>query len=135
MRNASGVLDNTWPSKPAVLMRSPIRRACAVSCWAVGLESVILYKYPADRELKFLGSYHNGAQPVSNPSAAPGHPLRLVDAHVHFYDSDVNRHRFLVEQHTLYEALVGDSSSPPHTHLLPSPLTDSNSSHADHLLS
>src|SRR5260370_41750858 len=107
MRNASGVLDNTWPSKPAVLMRSPIRRACAVSCWAVGLESVILYKYPADRELKFLGSYHNRAQPVSNPFAAPGHPLRILDAHVHFHDSDFNRHSFLADEDDVFHALVG----------------------------
>lgn len=71
---------------------------------------------------------------MSNPSAAPGHPLRIVDAHVHFYDSDVNRHSFLVEKDDVYEALVGDYSSLPKTYLLESYLKDSKSCHVDGII-
>ena len=43
-------------------------------------------------------------------SAAEASPsaFRVVDAHVHFYDSRTNRHAFLEEADPVYEALVGD---------------------------
>src|SRR5438105_7896843 len=56
MRNASGVFDNTCPSNPAVLMRSPIRRACAVNCWVIGFELAIFYKYQAKSDFSTLES-------------------------------------------------------------------------------
>src|SRR5579871_2737395 len=36
MRTASGVLETIWPSKPAVLMRSPICSAWTAICVGVG---------------------------------------------------------------------------------------------------
>jgi hypothetical protein len=50
-----------------------------------------------------------------NHPSTPSHRLRIVDAHVHFYDSDVNRHGFLDQKDDVYEALVGDYSSLPKT--------------------
>ena len=42
-----------------------------------------------------------------------GRQLRIVDAHVHLHDSDVNRHGFLDEKDDVFEALVGDYSALP----------------------
>ena len=57
----------------------------------------------------------------------PGKPLRIVDAHVHVYDADVNRHLFLEEKDDVFEALVGDYSALPKKYPLQSYLNDGKS--------
>ena len=54
----------------------------------------------------------------------PDKPLRIVDAHVHVYDADVNRHLFLEEKDDVFEALVGDYSALPKKYQLQSYLND-----------
>ena len=61
-------------------MRSPIRRACAVNCVAVGFEFAIFYKYQAKTGFSTLercpiarrsfGSHHNRAQPAVSAGKA-----------------------------------------------------------------
>ena len=57
----------------------------------------------------------------------PDKPLRIVDAHVHVYDADVNRHLFLEEKDDVFEALVGDYSALPKKYPLQSYLNDGKS--------
>jgi predicted TIM-barrel fold metal-dependent hydrolase len=49
----------------------------------------------------------------------------IVDAHLHFYDSGVNRHGFLEAVDPVYEALVGDYSALPTNYLPDAYLADS----------
>jgi predicted TIM-barrel fold metal-dependent hydrolase len=70
---------------------------------------------------------------VNHPST-PSRRFRIVDAHVHFYDSDVNRHSFLIDKDDVYEALVGDYSSLPKTYLLDSYLEESKSCQVDGII-
>lgn len=52
-------------------------------------------------------------------------PLTILDAHVHIFDSTVNRHAFLDRPDPTMEALVGDYSSLPRRYLLDDYLADS----------
>ncbi len=49
-------------------------------------------------------------------SITPPNP-RIVDAHVHFYDSKANVHAFLDDADPVYEALVGNYSALPRAYL------------------
>ncbi|SHL12040.1 Predicted metal-dependent hydrolase, TIM-barrel fold [Bradyrhizobium lablabi] len=69
-----------------------------------------------------------------NHPSTPSHRLRIVDAHVHFYDSDVNRHGFLHQKDDVYEALVGDYSSLPKIYLLDGYLKQSQSCQVDGII-
>lgn len=51
-------------------------------------------------------------------------PARIVDAHVHFYDSGHNRHAFLERVDPGYEAFVGNYDALPRRYLLAGYLAD-----------
>jgi len=43
--------------------------------------------------------------------------MKIIDAHIHFYNNQVNKHSFLDETDPKYEAFVGDYSSMPRIYL------------------
>ncbi|WP_114241001.1 amidohydrolase [Dyella sp. C9] len=53
-------------------------------------------------------------------------PARIVDAHVHLYDIQQNRHRFLEKTDPGYEAFVGNYNSLPRRYLLDDYLADTH---------
>lgn len=52
--------------------------------------------------------------------------MKIIDAHIHFYNNQVNKHTFLDEVDPNYEAFVGDYSSMPRIYLPEDYLEDTN---------
>jgi predicted TIM-barrel fold metal-dependent hydrolase len=71
---------------------------------------------------------------ITQASSTPTARRSIVDAHVHFYDSRVNVHSFLVETDPVYEALVGDYAALPKTYLVEAYLKDSQSCQVDGII-
>lgn len=51
-------------------------------------------------------------------------PLKIIDAHIHFYDSQINQHEFLNSPDPTFTEIVGDYSTLPRQYLLSHYLQD-----------
>jgi predicted TIM-barrel fold metal-dependent hydrolase len=64
---------------------------------------------------------------MSDGLATPDRRLPIVDAHVHFFDSNANTHAFLNHKDEVFQALVGDYAELPRIYLLDAYLEDGKS--------